>query len=45
MAAVAHAANNPDLVVMEVKRLKDWIALCETERWNNRCNRQKGTAR
>ncbi len=25
MAAVAHAANDPDLVVMEVKRLKDWI--------------------
>jgi len=24
-AAVAHAANDPDLVVMEVKRLKDWI--------------------
>jgi len=22
---VAHAANDPDLVVMEVKRLKDWI--------------------
>jgi AcrR family transcriptional regulator len=26
MAAVAHAANDPDLVVMEIKRLKDWIA-------------------
>jgi TetR/AcrR family transcriptional regulator, transcriptional repressor for nem operon len=25
IAAVAHAANDPDLVVMEVKRLKDWI--------------------
>src|SRR6267143_4330890 len=25
MSAVAHAANDPDLVVMEVKRLKDWI--------------------
>src|SRR6202048_1413048 len=25
MAAVAHAANDPDLVVMEVKCLKDWI--------------------
>src|SRR6266404_9501093 len=25
MAAVAHAVNDPDLVVMEVKRLKDWI--------------------
>jgi TetR/AcrR family transcriptional regulator, transcriptional repressor for nem operon len=25
MAAVAYAANDPDLVVMEVKRLKDWI--------------------
>jgi TetR/AcrR family transcriptional regulator, transcriptional repressor for nem operon len=25
MAAVAHAANDPDLVVIEVKRLKDWI--------------------
>jgi len=25
MAVVAHAANDPDLVVMEVKRLKDWI--------------------
>jgi AcrR family transcriptional regulator len=25
MAAVAHAAKDPDLVVMEVKRLKDWI--------------------
>jgi AcrR family transcriptional regulator len=25
MAAVAHGANAPDLVVMEVKRLKDWI--------------------
>ena len=25
MAAVAHVANDPDLVVMEVKRLKDWI--------------------
>src|SRR6266478_2300770 len=25
MAAVAHAANDSDLVVMEVKRLKDWI--------------------
>jgi TetR/AcrR family transcriptional repressor of nem operon len=25
MAAVAHAANDPDLAVMEVKRLKDWI--------------------
>jgi len=26
MAAVAHAANDPDLVVAEVKRLKDWIS-------------------
>ena len=25
MAAVAHVANDPDLIVMEVKRLKDWI--------------------
>jgi TetR/AcrR family transcriptional repressor of nem operon len=25
MAAVAHAVNDPDLVVMEVKRLKNWI--------------------
>jgi TetR/AcrR family transcriptional regulator, transcriptional repressor for nem operon len=25
MAAVAHAAHDPDLVLMEVKRLKDWI--------------------
>jgi hypothetical protein len=25
MAAVAHAVNDPDLVVEEVKRLKDWI--------------------
>jgi len=25
MAAVAHAANDPDLGVMEVKALKDWI--------------------
>ena len=25
MAVVAHAANDPDLVMMEVKRLKDWI--------------------
>ena len=25
MAAVAHGANDPDVVVMEVKRLKDWI--------------------
>ena len=25
MAVVAHAANDPDLVVIEVKRLKDWI--------------------
>ena len=25
MAVLAHAANDPDLVVMEVKRLKDWI--------------------
>ena len=25
IAAVAHAANDPDLVVMEVKRLKDWL--------------------
>jgi len=24
MAAVAHAANDPDLVVVETKRLKDW---------------------
>jgi len=24
-AAVAHAANDPDLAVMEVKHLKDWI--------------------
>src|SRR6202045_3143698 len=27
LAAVAHAANDPDLVVMEVKRLKDWIGM------------------
>jgi TetR/AcrR family transcriptional regulator, transcriptional repressor for nem operon len=26
MAAVAHATNDPDLVVTEVKRHKDWIA-------------------
>jgi hypothetical protein len=25
MAAVSHGANDPDIVVMEVKRLKDWI--------------------
>jgi hypothetical protein len=25
MAAAAHAAHDPDLAVMEVKRLKDWI--------------------
>jgi AcrR family transcriptional regulator len=25
MAAVAHGANDPDLVVMEIGRLKDWI--------------------
>ena len=25
MAAVAHGANDPDLIVSEVKRLKDWI--------------------
>jgi len=25
MAVVAHAANDPDFVVMEVKRLKNWI--------------------
>ena len=25
MAAVAHGANDPDLIVTEVKRLKDWI--------------------
>jgi|SRR5579872_694437 len=25
MAAVAHAANDPDLVVMEINRLRDWI--------------------
>lgn len=25
MAAVAHGANDPDVVAMEVKRLKDWI--------------------
>ena len=25
MAAVAHGANDPDLIVMEVRRLKDWI--------------------
>jgi hypothetical protein len=25
MAAVARAAHDPDLVVTEVKRLKDWI--------------------
>jgi AcrR family transcriptional regulator len=25
MAAVAHGANDPDVVVMEVRRLKDWI--------------------
>src|SRR6266498_367960 len=30
MAAVAHGANDPDLVVMEVKRLTDWTtALCD----------------
>src|SRR5258708_1313351 len=33
MAGVAHAANDPDLVVMEVKRLKDWIG---TVRLNDR---------
>jgi TetR/AcrR family transcriptional repressor of nem operon len=26
IAAVAHGANDPDVVVMEVKRLKNWIA-------------------
>ena len=26
MAAVAHGANDPGLVVLEVKRLKDWIS-------------------
>jgi TetR/AcrR family transcriptional repressor of nem operon len=26
MAAVAHGANDPELVVLEVRRLKDWIA-------------------
>jgi hypothetical protein len=25
MAAVAHGVNDPDLIVSEVKRLKDWI--------------------
>jgi hypothetical protein len=25
MAAVAHGANDSDVVVMEVRRLKDWI--------------------
>jgi len=25
MAAVAHSANDPDVIVTEVKRLKDWI--------------------
>ena len=25
MAAVAHGANDPDVIVTEVKRLKDWI--------------------
>src|SRR5216684_6305668 len=25
MIAVAHGANDPDVIVMEVKRLKDWI--------------------
>jgi AcrR family transcriptional regulator len=25
MAAVSHGANDPEIVVMEVKRLKDWI--------------------
>ena len=25
MSAVAHGANAPDLIVMEVRRLKDWI--------------------
>jgi hypothetical protein len=40
MAAVAHAANDPDLVVMEVKRLKE-----RPNNSSNRCNRQKGTAR
>jgi len=25
MAAVAHGANDPDLIAMEVRRLKDWI--------------------
>jgi hypothetical protein len=25
MAVVAHASNDPDLVVAEVKRLKNWI--------------------
>ena len=25
MAAVAHAANDPDLVVMQVRRIKEWI--------------------
>src|SRR5258707_2410599 len=42
IAAVAHAANDPDLVVMEVKRLKDWIGHCETERSSSRCEGQRG---
>jgi len=25
MAAVAHGANDPEVVVMEVRRLKNWI--------------------
>jgi len=25
MAAVAHGTNEPDLVLMEVRRLKNWI--------------------
>src|SRR5260370_12302988 len=33
MAAVAHAANDPDFVAVEVKRLKDWIG---TVRLNDR---------
>ena len=33
LAAVAHAAHDPDLVAMEVKRMKDWIG---TVRLNDR---------
>jgi TetR/AcrR family transcriptional repressor of nem operon len=39
LAAVAHAANDPDLVVMEVKRLKDWIG---TVRLNDRAAGPRG---